>query len=69
MKMYDYLVAYNFTRVGYLGPCTGSVCISRDRKISTIEDITELNKLIEKSIEGSSNVAIYNFILLGRNEH
>ena len=69
MKKYDYLVAYNFTGMGYLTPCTGTVCISRDRKISTSEDITELNKLIEKSIEGSSNVAVYNFILLGRNKH
>lgn len=69
MKMYDYLVSYNFTGEGYLTPCTGTVCISRKNKISTFEDISELNKFITESINGSSNVAIYNFILLGRNKH
>jgi hypothetical protein len=67
--MYDYLVAFDFTGNGYLTPCTGTMCISRKKKISTFEDIAEVNKLITESIEGSSNVAVYNFILLGRNEH
>lgn len=69
MKMYDYLVSYKFTGKGYLTPCTGTMCISCKSKISTFEDINELNKLITESIDGSSNVAVYNFILLGRNKH
>lgn len=69
MKMYDYLVSYNFTGKGYLTPCTGTMCISRKKKINTFEDIAEVNKFITESIEGSSNVAVYNFILLGRNKH
>lgn len=69
MKMYDYLVSYNFSATGYLTPSTGTMQISRKKKISTFEDINELNKFITESIDGSSNVAVYNFILLGRNEH
>ena len=69
MKMYDYLVSYKFSAKGYLTPSTGTIQISRKKKISTFEDVNELNKLITESIDGSSNVAIYNFILLGRNKH
>ena len=69
MKKYDYLIAYNFSGKGYLTPCSGTIQISRDKKIKRFEDINELNKLISESIEGSSNVSIYNFILLGRNKH
>lgn len=67
--MYDYLVAYNFSAKGYLTPSTGTIQISRKKKIKTFEDISELNKDIESSIDGSYNVSIYNFILLGRNKH
>ena len=69
MKLYDYLVAYNFTAKGYLGPSTGVSHISRKKKIKTFDDITELRKLIESGIDGASNVAIYNIVLLGRNRH
>lgn len=72
MKMYDYLISYNFSAKGYLTPSTGTMQISRKKKINTYEDINELNKFITESIGGSSNVsnvAIYNFILLGRNKH
>jgi hypothetical protein len=67
--MYDYLVSYNFSAKGYLTPSTGTVQISRKKKIKTFEDINELNKLITELIEGSSNVGVYNFVLLGRNKH
>ena len=67
--MYDYLVAYNFTAEGYLGYCTGTTQISRQKKIKTFEDINELNKFISNRIDGASDVNIYNFILLGRNKH
>lgn len=67
--MYDYLVSYNYSAEGYLGYCTGTIQIYRKKKIKTFQDINELNKFITESIDGSSNVAIYNFVLLGRNEH
>ena len=69
MKMYDYLVAYNFSADGYLTPCSGTMQISRKKKIKTFEDINAANKFITENIEGSRNVSIYNFILLGRNNH
>lgn len=69
MKKYDYLVAYNFSANGYLTPGTGTIIISREKKIKTIEDINELNKLIEASIPDAYNLSVYNFILLGRNKH
>lgn len=69
MKLYDYLVSYNFSAKGYLTTSTGTMQISRKKKISTFEDINELNKFITESIDGSSNVAVYSFIFLGRNKH
>ena len=69
MKKYDYLVAYTFSADGYLTPCSGTVCISRKKKIKTFEDINETNKFIENTIDGARNLSIYNFILLGRNKH
>lgn len=69
MKMYDYLVSYNFTQQGCLTPSHGTSQISRKKKIKTFEDINELNKFIADGIDGASNLAIYNFILLGRNKH
>ena len=69
MKMYDYLVAYNFAQDGYIGMRTGASQISRKRKIKTFEDLEELREFIASRIEGAYNVGIYNFILLGRNKH
>ena len=69
MKTYDYLVSYHFDAKGYLTPCHGTVQISRKKKIKTFEDINEINELIEESIDGATNLSIYNFVLLGRNKH
>lgn len=69
MKTYDYLAAYNFEKKGYLTHCSGTMLISRTKKIKTIEDVTELTKFIERSIDGAFNVNVYNFILLGRNKY
>ena len=69
MKMYDYLVSYNFSAKGYLTPSTGTIQVFRKKKIKTFEDINEINKIIADSIEGAYNVSVYNFILLGRNKH
>ena len=68
-KMYDYLVAYTFTMPGYLSFSTGVSQIYRKKKIKTFEDIDEISEDIANRIEGATNVAIYNFILLGRNWH
>jgi hypothetical protein len=69
MKMYDYLVAYNFEADGYLTHSTGTMCVSRKNKINSFEEVTSLVKFITEQIPGAKNVSIYNFILLGRNEH
>lgn len=69
MKMYDYLVAYNFEADGYLTHSTGTMCVSRKNKINSVEEVTSLIKFITEQIPGAKNVSVYNFILLGRNEH
>lgn len=69
MKMYNYLVAYNFSTKEYLTPSHGVSQISRRKKIKTFEDINEINKFLTDSIDGASNLAIYNFILLGKSKH
>lgn len=66
MKKYEYLVSYIFQKEGYIGPSTGTSQIYRNKKIKTFEDINELVKFLTESIEGASNLAIVNFILLGR---
>lgn len=69
MKMYDYLIAYHFSRDGCLTPCYGSTLISRKKKIKTIEDINELTKFVENNVDSARNIGFYNIILLGRNKH
>lgn len=69
MKMYDYLIAYEFSKEGFLTVCTGTIQISQKKKIKTFEDVNYLIKYIENNIEGAYNVAINNIILLGRNKH
>lgn len=66
---YDYLVAYNFSLDGCFTPCTGTIQVSRKNMIKTFDDLNELNKQIEDSIDGAKNVSVYNFILLGLNKH
>lgn len=67
MKMYDYLLAYQFTGEGYLTPCSGTIQVSLNKKIKTFDHINELCQLIKEKTPGASNVSIYNIILLGRN--
>jgi hypothetical protein len=69
MKMYEYLVSYHYTQEGCIGPCTGTIQLYRKKKIKTFEDINSVNQFITNSIDGASNVATYNFILLGRNKN
>jgi hypothetical protein len=69
MKMYDYLVYYTFSAEGYLTASTGTMQVSRKKKIKTFEDVNQLQSFIQNNIAGASNLAINNFILLGRNKH
>lgn len=69
MRMYDYLVAYNFMADGYLTMSSGTMQISRKKKLDTFEELNSLTKFIAEQIPGAKNVAVYNFILLGRNKH
>ena len=69
MRMYDYLVSYHFMQEGYLTYSMGTMQVSRKKKINTFEELNQLREFVESNIEGSSNLAIYNFILLGRNKH
>ena len=69
MKMYDYLVAYNFNADGYLTTCSGTIQLSRKNKIDNFEELNEVTRFLTEHIEGAKNVSVYNFVLLGRNEH
>lgn len=73
MKMYDYLVSYNFSADGYLTHSTGTMCVSRKNKINSFEEVNLLVNFITEQlatqVPGVKNVSVYNFILLGRNEH
>ena len=69
MRMYDYLISYNFSDDRYLTPCTGTIELSLKKKIKTFEHVRELNKMISEKVPGSKNLCIYNIILLGRNKH
>lgn len=68
MKQYEYLVAYQMQREGYIGPCSGTSQIFRDKKIKSYEDIKDIQQYLMKQINGASNLGIYNFILLGRHK-
>lgn len=69
MFMYDYIVAYTFSKDEYLTPCTGTMQHSRKKKIKTFDDINELIRVITDKIGGAKNLSIDNLILLGRNWH
>lgn len=69
MLMYDYIVAYTFSKDGYLGPCTGTMQYSNKKKVKTFDDIRELIGIITEQIDGAKNLTVDNLILLGRNWH
>ena len=69
MKMYDYLISYTFNAAGYLTPSNGVIKLSRKKKIKTFDDVSEVCSYITAQIDGASNLAINNIILLGRNKH
>lgn len=69
MKKHDYILAYIFSKDGYLTPCYGTMQFSSVKKIKTFEDINAINKMIENEVEGSKSVSVYNMIYLGKNKH
>lgn len=70
MKMYDYLIAYQFTsKESFIGMAYGTVQVSRTNKIKTFADIDKLNKELQDLNPGSENMSIYNIMFLGKNEH
>ena len=69
MRMYDYLVAYNYNAEGYLSYCSGTIQLSRKKKINTFEELASVREYIAQQIPGAENVSVYNFVLLGRNKH
>lgn len=69
MRMYDYLVAYNFSADDYLTYSTGTIQISRKKKINTFKELNKLTEFVTEQIPGAKNVSVYNFVLLGRNKH
>lgn len=68
-KWYDYLISYVYTKEGHLTPCIGTTIISRVYKINNMEEAESVRQFIESRTEGATNLAINNFILLGRNRH
>lgn len=73
-RTYDYLIAYNFERDGYISYGSGTIQAALKKKIKTFEDLNEvINFIVQSNKENQGielkNVSIYNFILLGRNKH
>ena len=73
MRMYDYIVSYNFSADGFIGPCCGTMELSRERKITTFDELNKVRDFIldnlSKDMTGVKNVSIHNIILLGRNRN
>jgi hypothetical protein len=67
--MYDYLIAYTFSKEGYLTSCTGTMGLSRVNKIDSFSEVRLVQDYIAEQIEGASNIAINNIMFLGRNKH
>ena len=68
-RWYDYLICYTFAKEGYLTPCTGTMSISRLRKINNHDEASSVREFIESQIEGATNLGINNIMFLGRNRH
>ena len=68
MRKHEYLVSYNFQKEGYIGMSSGTTQIYRKKKIKSFEDINDIIDFLVKRIDGASNLAIYNFIYLGKHK-
>lgn len=67
-KKYQYLVTYVCQKEGYIGSCTVVSQLYRNKKIKSFDDINEIIRYLSESDKTISNVAITNFILLGRHK-
>lgn len=67
--MHDYVVAYTFSREGYLTPCIGTIQLFRKKKIKSFEDINDVTSYLTGQIDGASNLSVHNLIYLGRHWH
>ena len=67
-KKYQYLVTYVCQKEGYIGSCTVVSQLYRNKKIKSFNDINEITRFLSESDKTISNVAITNFILLGRHK-
>lgn len=70
VKMYEYLVAFDFNQEGCLTPSKGTTRYITPKKINNWEEIVTAQEVIACSLEKegvkASNLSIYNFIYLGR---
>ena len=74
LKNYKYLLSYGFQKKElysdhqYVSGGTGRITMDLSRKIKTINDIYEVEKLIKKEVEGQidnlESIALYSFSLL-----
>ena len=69
MRMYDYLVYYTCKIEGYVGPCTGTMNVSRKKKVTNFDELESLRQFVMESIKGASNLSVNTITLLGRNKH
>lgn len=68
-RYYDYVISYTFSMEGYLTPSTGTMYLSRAKKINNFDEVRSVAEYISGCIEGSKNIAINNIMYLGRNKH
>ena len=71
MIYFDYLIAYKFSASGYITSNDGTICVRRDHKIDSIEELEKTRKFVEEKITESgykdvANVGIYNIVFLGK---
>lgn len=67
--MHDYIISYAFDKKGCLTACTGTMQLSRKKKIKSFEDINDVIAYIAGRIDGASNLSVNNLIYLGRHWH
>lgn len=71
MKWYDYLIAYRFEKDenGTTTNHSGSVQLSRKRKINSFEEVDSVRDFLTKRNAGAKNLMINNIMYLGKNHH
>lgn len=67
--MYSYFVSYSINNLPIVN-CFGNIEVQRDEKISSLADIAETEKALEKTMNyPERSIAILNFILFERNDN